>query len=196
MNPAFLLRCFVVGAAVLFGSTVSSQTSALAPTDVNITISQYDPENPKHEVIAGGARIMCGKIHSDRIKAERSTIKSLERLTEVMKEGTAGAGVCAHQIHYLTAVAAVSKIPGMSETIDAFMGSPAYEETRKKFANADTAICSRMRYRVIGEILADPARISVEMPATILDARLFCMSLLGQQSGVTSAMNYYFQSLK
>lgn len=196
MKPVLFVRFFVAGLAVFLGSTASSQTSILEPTEVHKRISEYDPRNPKHETIAGAARILCVNKYTDRIEAGRVAAKSFEQVGQLMKEGADEAGLCAHRFSYDLSVIDMSPITGMSATVNAVMRSSLYEVAREEAANANTAICKRIRYRIIGEVMADPKRLEKEMPMTLLEARLFCMSLLGKQSGVASAMNYYFQFLK
>lgn len=195
MKLVLFVRCFVVGVAVFLGSTASSQTSILGPTEVHKRISGYDPKNPRHEAIAGAAGILCLNKYKEPIEAERFAAKTLEHVIQLWAEGRDEAGLCAHNFNYDSSVFEMSKFTGMSETVIAVMRSPAYEAVRKESASANNAICKKIKYRVIAEVMADPKRLEKEMPATLLEARLFCMSLLGKQSGVASAMNYYFQLL-
>ena len=195
MKLVLFVRCFVVGVAVFLGSTASSQTSILGSTEVYKRISGYDPKNPKHEAIAGAARILCGNKYTERIEAGRAAAKSLDQVSQLMKEGADEAGLCAHRFSYDLSVIDMSPITGMSASVNAVMRSSLYEAAREESANANTAMCKRIRYRIVGEVMADPMRLEKEMPMTLLEARLFCMSLLGKQSGVAAAMNYYFQLL-
>jgi len=197
-NTPRFLRCFTIAVPMLFALNASAQIPTPIPGSPPIKISQYDPKNPEHALITDTAKLLCLNKYAERMKvggAAAMSAKTKEAghaiLTSSFTEAVNLAGVCVHAINYESRVYEMRNIDGTKFDYSALSDSPSYQTAKKESARTDARRCGQVRYRALAEIMTDETRVAKEMPEFLLNSNLFCMSLLGKQSGIDAVINYF-----
>jgi len=192
--------------ALLLSNLVVVSIANAEPTSVPlfgtlIRVSEYDPKDKNHEVITSAATMLCGHAFRERIAIVqplmigKSQKEGLNMLMKYSSEGIAEAGLCAYAFNFDLGFYEMRNVLEMASNIGYIQSSNAYRTSRKSFTAIDQARCEAVKYRALG----NPTFLElpfVGMMELLLNIRLYCMSVLGKQSGVSASMNYHQVTLE
>lgn len=197
MIKAYVSHLIAASVLALATCTTTAQTLSTVPGASHIRINQFDPTNPEHAAIAESAKIICLSKFKDRITSGRAAAESAKSredgaalLKSLLREALDEAGACAYTYNYNSSVFEMRTITGMGSNFNTISSAPAYIAAQKKSAQSDAEKCKQVRYPLLTSAMTNK-QFAENGPALILDATLFCMSLLGKQSGVLGAMDFY-----
>lgn len=195
MKTAKQIAYFTIISGGIISANVFAQLANQSAEKKIIRISQYNPNNVEHAERVEVSTLLCANEFHEHINAKTPDIlknNSEDDLEIAFTEAVRKAGNCAYRFAYNFSAFEMRRVTNTGdEKYSTVIDTPAFSSMREAMAAVASSRCKTIKYKVLGEILKDKTRIQTEVPKTILNTQLYCMSLLGRVDGVQAAMSYF-----
>jgi hypothetical protein len=155
-------------------------------------IGNFNPNNNAHKEVVDTSRALCGKIYTDIISTLKTStaIESNENIQSTFLYAVEKAGVCTYNAYYKNAYYKTLELYGSAAQHYAPSQTKTNEISQEKSERLATAACSAIKSNLIERTTSAPQKTE-EIPNSIFEYRIYCMALLGQHSGIGSAVETY-----
>lgn len=155
-------------------------------------IGNFNPNNNAHKEIVDTSKALCEKIYTDIISTLKTStaIESNENIQSTFLYAVEKAGTCTYNAYYKNAYYKTLELYGNTAQHHAPSQTKTNEISQEKSERLATAACDAIKSNLIERAISAPQKTE-ETPNSIFEYRIYCMALLGQHSGIGSAVETY-----